>query len=120
MKTHLTERFVKAAEPDPARNINVRDAQRYAHLLDDPIRQGTNAVGEMLRPKLKLISSEPVPDRASDAALLNGFTHPSTHARPSRPCAHRALVGRMVVVARLKPIEHFTDELALRFRSPSA
>jgi hypothetical protein len=55
MKTHLTERFVKAAEPDPARNINVRDAQRYAHLLDDPIRQGTNAVGEMLRPKLKLI-----------------------------------------------------------------
>src|SRR5215211_3769715 len=25
MKEHLTERFVKAAEPDPARNIIVRD-----------------------------------------------------------------------------------------------
>jgi hypothetical protein len=25
MKAHLTERFVKAAEPDPARNIMVRD-----------------------------------------------------------------------------------------------
>jgi hypothetical protein len=25
MKAHLTERFVKAAEPDPARNIVVRD-----------------------------------------------------------------------------------------------
>jgi site-specific recombinase XerD len=42
-----------------------KTTQRYAHLLDDPVRQGTNAVGEMLRPTLKLISNEPVPDRAA-------------------------------------------------------
>src|SRR5262245_976324 len=27
----------------------------------------------------------------------------------------RALVGRLVIMARLKPVQHFTDKLALRF-----
>ena len=29
--------------------------QRYAHLLDDPVRQGVDAIGEMLRPRLRLV-----------------------------------------------------------------
>jgi len=33
-----------------------KTTQRYAHLLDDPVRQGADAVGELLRPKLRLVS----------------------------------------------------------------
>ena len=36
---------------------------RYAHLYDDPLREGLDQVGEVLRPKLRL-----VPDAESDAA----------------------------------------------------
>ena len=32
-----------------------KTTQRYAHLLDDPIRQGVDAIGDMLRPKLRLV-----------------------------------------------------------------
>jgi integrase len=32
-----------------------KTTQRYAHLLDDPLRQGVEAVGDMLRPKLRLV-----------------------------------------------------------------
>jgi len=42
-----------------------KTTQRYAHLLDDPVRQGADAVGEMLRPKLKLVSDATQPDRAA-------------------------------------------------------
>jgi len=42
-----------------------KTTQRYAHLLDDPVRQGADAVGEMLRPKLKLISEASPSDRAA-------------------------------------------------------
>lgn len=35
-----------------------RTTQRYAHLLDDPVRQGANKVGELLRPRLRLVSGE--------------------------------------------------------------
>jgi hypothetical protein len=33
----------------------VQTTQRYAHLFDDPLRAGLDQVGEMLRPKLRLI-----------------------------------------------------------------
>ena len=42
-----------------------KTTQRYAHLLDEPIRQGVDAVGDMLRPKLRLVSNETAPDRAA-------------------------------------------------------
>lgn len=35
-----------------------KTTQRYAHLLDDPVRQGVDAVGDMLRPKLRLIDGD--------------------------------------------------------------
>jgi site-specific recombinase XerD len=31
--------------------------QRYAHLIESPLRAGVNAVGEMLRPRMKLVGS---------------------------------------------------------------
>jgi hypothetical protein len=37
----------------------VQTTQRYAHLLDDPPRTGLNQVGEMLRPKLRLVEIAP-------------------------------------------------------------
>jgi site-specific recombinase XerD len=30
---------------------------RYAHLYDDPLREGLDQVGEVLRPKLKVVAS---------------------------------------------------------------
>jgi integrase len=38
---------------------------RYAHLYDDPLRAGLDQVGDTLRPKLKLVSNDPAPDRAA-------------------------------------------------------
>jgi integrase len=38
-------------------HTQVQTTQRYAHLFDDPLRAGLNHVGEMLRPKLKLVSN---------------------------------------------------------------
>lgn len=32
-----------------------KTTQRYAHLLDDPVRQSAEAVGEVLRPRLRLV-----------------------------------------------------------------
>ena len=29
--------------------------QRYAHLIESPLRAGVNAVGEKLRPRLKVV-----------------------------------------------------------------
>jgi integrase len=36
-------------------HTQVQTTQRYAHLFDDPLRAGLDQVGEMLRPKLRLI-----------------------------------------------------------------
>jgi integrase len=36
-------------------HTQVQTTHRYAHLFDDPLRVGLNEVGELLRPKLKLI-----------------------------------------------------------------
>ena len=38
-------------------HTQVQTTQRYAHLFDDPLRVGLNQVGEMLRPKLKLVAN---------------------------------------------------------------
>lgn len=38
---------------------------RYAHLYDDPLREGLDQVGDALRPKLRLVSNEAAPDRAA-------------------------------------------------------
>ena len=46
-------------------HTQAKTTQRYAHLFDDPVRQGVDAVGDMLRPKLRLVSNEPVPDRVA-------------------------------------------------------
>ena len=45
-------------------HTQVQTTQRYAHLFDDPLRVGLDQVGDMLRPKLKLVSN----DDAADAA----------------------------------------------------
>jgi integrase len=47
-------------------HTQVQTTQRYAHLFDDPLRVGLNQVGEMLRPKLKLVSDNN--DESGEAA----------------------------------------------------
>jgi integrase len=37
-------------------HTQVQTTQRYAHLFDDPLRDGLNAVGDLLRPKLRLVA----------------------------------------------------------------
>lgn len=37
-------------------HTQAKTTQRYAHLFDDPVRQGVDAVGDMLRPRLRLAS----------------------------------------------------------------
>ena len=36
-------------------HANIKTTQRYAHLLDDPLRAGLEQVGDMLRVKPRLI-----------------------------------------------------------------
>jgi len=40
-------------------HTQVQTTHRYAHLFDGPLRVGLNQVGELLRPKLKLIEMSP-------------------------------------------------------------
>jgi integrase len=37
-------------------HTQVQTTQRYAHLYDDPLRAGVNEVGDMLRPKLRIVA----------------------------------------------------------------
>jgi transposase len=46
-------------------HTQAKTTQRYAHLFDDPVRQGVDAVGDMSRPKLRLVSSDTAPDYAA-------------------------------------------------------
>jgi integrase len=39
-------------------HTQVQTTQRYAHLFDDPLRVGLDQVGDMLRPKLNLVSHD--------------------------------------------------------------
>ena len=36
-------------------DTQIGTTQRYAHLIDSPLRAGVNAVGEMLKPRLKVV-----------------------------------------------------------------
>jgi integrase len=42
-------------------HTQVQTTHRYAHLFDDPLRVGLDALGEMLRPKFRLIDVTPKP-----------------------------------------------------------
>jgi integrase len=46
-------------------HTQVQTTHRYAHLFDDPLRVGLNEIGEMLRPKLRLVEHAPQSDRAA-------------------------------------------------------
>jgi hypothetical protein len=39
-------------------HTQAKTTQRYAHLLDDPVRESTEAVGALLRPKLKIVDTD--------------------------------------------------------------
>jgi integrase len=49
-------------------HTQVQTTQRYAHLFDEPLRVGLNQVGEMLRPKLKLVGNDDAPADVEAAA----------------------------------------------------
>ncbi len=36
-------------------HTQIGTTQRYAHLIDAPLRAGVNAVGEMLKPRLRVV-----------------------------------------------------------------
>ncbi len=38
----------------------IQTTRRYAHLFDNPLRAGLDHVGDLLRPKLKLVQAETV------------------------------------------------------------
>ena len=37
-------------------HTQIGTTQRYAHLIDSPLRAGVNAVGEILKPRLKVVA----------------------------------------------------------------
>jgi integrase len=39
-------------------HTQIGTTQRYAHLIDAPLRAGVNAVGEMLKPRLKVVGAD--------------------------------------------------------------
>lgn len=39
------------------RNTQIDTTQRYAHLIDSPLRAGVNAVDEMLKPRWKVVGA---------------------------------------------------------------
>jgi site-specific recombinase XerD len=38
-------------------HTQIGTTQRYAHLIDAPLRAGVNAVGEMLKPRLRVVGA---------------------------------------------------------------
>ncbi|GAB4227946.1 MAG: site-specific integrase [Methyloligellaceae bacterium] len=43
-------------------HTQAKTTQRYAHLMDDPLRQGVAAVGELLRPRLRVVHDSEAED----------------------------------------------------------
>jgi site-specific recombinase XerD len=39
-------------------HTQIGTTQRYAHLIESPLRAGVNAVGEMLRPRLRVVGHD--------------------------------------------------------------
>lgn len=42
-------------------HASTRTTERYAHLMDDPVRRGVDAVGDMLQPRLRLVHKQEIP-----------------------------------------------------------
>lgn len=51
-------------------HTQVQNTQRYAHLLDDPLRAGLEQVGDMLRAKPRLVQKISI----SPVLAVNSFT----------------------------------------------
>ena len=51
-------------------------AQRYAHLIDLPLRAGGNAVGEMLKPGLKVVGGRENTRLSTHGVHLNQSPNP--------------------------------------------
>lgn len=49
-------------------HTQIGTTQRYAHLIDAPLRAGVNAVGEMLKPRLRLVGEGETIDARSNVA----------------------------------------------------
>lgn len=49
-------------------HTQVQTTQRYAHLFDDPLRAGLDQVGDMLRPKLRIVADNDSPPVGSGRA----------------------------------------------------
>jgi hypothetical protein len=51
-------------------HTQVQTTHRYAHLFDDPLRVGLNELGEMLRPKFRLIDVDALYCAGSRAGFI--------------------------------------------------
>lgn len=49
-------------------HTQIGTTQRYAHLIDSPLRDGVNAVGEMLKPRLRLVGQGEMSNDQSNVA----------------------------------------------------
>ena len=49
-------------------HTQIGTTQRYAHLIDAPLRAGVNAVGEMLKPRLRVVGENETTGARSNVA----------------------------------------------------
>ena len=49
-------------------HTQIGTTQRYAHLIDAPLRAGVNAVGEMLKPRLRVVGEGETASTRSNVA----------------------------------------------------
>jgi hypothetical protein len=49
-------------------HTQIGTTQRYAHLIDAPLRAGVNAVGEMLKPRLRAVGEGEMAGTRSNVA----------------------------------------------------
>jgi len=49
-------------------HTQIGTTQRYAHLIDSPLRAGVNAVGEMLKPRLRVVGESETGSTRSNVA----------------------------------------------------
>ena len=114
-------------------HTQVQTTQRYAHLFDDPLRIGLDQVGDMLRPKLKLVAAQQWRARSGRLAekavvgplkaavpALGRVGCQSSSLRERRPKRlysppHGALVGHCAKCCT-EPVEHVPDQFALACR----
>ena len=51
-------------------HTQIGTTQRYAHLIDSPLRAGVNAVGEMLKPRLKVVGGQWISSQTGNRCLI--------------------------------------------------